>query len=146
MSSALLTMWRQRSAPRFNLADLTCHVIAWSLAFHKMRDCTTCVCGLSLGCFSDQNGIVPPALPLNVGVIYLLCCVVQEAPEPLSPDQWLVLQVLRRNYSMEADIWSLGVMLYILLSGLPPFWGDTEEDIFRMVLKVRLMYGLWELG
>ena len=34
-------------------------------------------------------------------------------------------------------MWSLGVMLYILLSGLPPFWGDKEEDIFRMVLKVR---------
>ncbi len=46
-------------------------------------------------------------------------------------------QVLRRAYSVEADIWSLGVMLYILLSGLPPFWGDTEEDIFRMVLKAR---------
>jgi calcium-dependent protein kinase len=46
------------------------------------------------------------------------------------------VQVLRRNYSKEADIWSLGVMLYILLSGLPPFWGDTEEEIFRMVLKV----------
>jgi calcium-dependent protein kinase len=26
-------------------------------------------------------------------------------------------------------------MLYILLSGLPPFWGDDEESIFRMVLK-----------
>ena len=45
--------------------------------------------------------------------------------------------MLRRSYSVEADIWSLGVMLYILLSGLPPFWGDTEEDIFRMVLKAR---------
>jgi calcium-dependent protein kinase len=46
-----------------------------------------------------------------------------------------VLQVLRRKYGKEADIWSCGVMLYILLSGMPPFYGDNEQQIFDAILR-----------
>jgi len=44
-------------------------------------------------------------------------------------------EVLRRQYSHESDIWSAGVILYILLSGVPPFWAQTENGIFDAVLK-----------
>ena len=35
-------------------------------------------------------------------------------------------------------MWSLGVVLYILLSGVPPFWGSNEEAIFKMTLCAQL--------
>ncbi|KAG7012966.1 Calcium-dependent protein kinase 1 [Cucurbita argyrosperma subsp. argyrosperma] len=43
-------------------------------------------------------------------------------------------EVLRKRYGPEADVWSAGVIVYILLSGVPPFWAESEEGIFEEVL------------
>nr|CAD1828090.1 unnamed protein product [Ananas comosus var. bracteatus] len=47
-------------------------------------------------------------------------------------------EVLLKHYGPEADVWSAGVIIYILLSGVPPFWDETEQGIFEQVLKGEL--------
>jgi calcium-dependent protein kinase len=44
-------------------------------------------------------------------------------------------EVIKKDYDHKCDMWSLGVILFILLCGYPPFYGDNEIDILNSVLK-----------
>ncbi|CAJ1422038.1 unnamed protein product [Effrenium voratum] len=44
-------------------------------------------------------------------------------------------QVLAGKYDQQCDIWSCGVIMYVLLCGYPPFFGESDADVLA---KVRL--------
>jgi len=48
---------------------------------------------------------------------------------------YIAPEVLRENYNEKCDLWSCGVIFYILISGLPPFNGKNDEQILKKVLK-----------
>lgn len=51
-------------------------------------------------------------------------------------------EVIEGNYLNESDIWSVGVVLYVMLSGLQPFAGDSKEEVLQSILKTQLDFSL----
>lgn len=48
--------------------------------------------------------------------------------------------MLRRNYDEKCDVWSCGVIFYILLCGYPPFNGPNDKVIFQRVLEGKFVF------
>ncbi len=48
---------------------------------------------------------------------------------------YIAPEVLNENYDEKCDVWSCGVIFYILLCGYPPFNGKTNLDIYHNIKK-----------
>eukprot|EP00897_Mesotaenium_endlicherianum_P002795 jgi/Mesen1/2543/ME000161S01592 len=48
---------------------------------------------------------------------------------------YIAPEVLHKSYGSEADMWSVGVITFILLCGSRPFWSRTESGIFQAIVR-----------
>jgi len=60
--------------------------------------------------------------------------------ETLGTAYYIAPEVLLRNYDNKCDVWSCGVLLYIMLCGYPPFNGETDKEILKNVKRGRLAF------
>ena len=53
---------------------------------------------------------------------------------------YIAPEVLQKEYDHKCDIWSIGVMTYVMISGRPPFDGGSDGEIFNKIQKGKFTF------
>lgn len=61
---------------------------------------------------------------------------------PNGTPYYIAPEVLKGNYNNACDNWSMGVVLYIMLCGKPPFGGKNNTEILKNVVKGHFTFDL----
>jgi calcium-dependent protein kinase len=70
----------------------------------------------------------------------------QKYNEVIGTPFYIAPEVLNNNYDEKCDMWSCGVILYVMLCGEPPFYGENDDEIYSQILnsEVRFNQKVWD--
>lgn len=69
--------------------------------------------------------------------LYVVCRWVCGVLQVVGTPEYMAPEVLQEDqpYGPKADIWSAGVVLYVALSGIPPFWASSRQTLAESILN-----------
>ncbi len=56
-------------------------------------------------------------------------------PEYLAPEV-----ILSKGHNRPADWWTLGILLYEMLYGIPPFYSNSVNNMYRKIIKEQVQF------
>jgi len=65
----------------------------------------------------------------------LFCAPDKAISEKVGSIYYVAPEILNGHHTYKCDVWSLGVIMYILLSGRVPFNGSSEKKIFKAIME-----------
>ncbi|CAI5979350.1 unnamed protein product [Closterium sp. NIES-65] len=90
---------------------------------------------------SPSNNVPIKLIDFGVATVLkegAMCWEMAGTPEYMAPE------VLDECYNYEADVWSAGVSLYVMLSGVPPFWESSNRTLEEAVKKKKVVFKYWK--